>query len=77
MPRVHIRKYFKEDPNMKRIVTLMLAVMMVLSMATFAQAEEPVRIVCYTNTSAAVSPLIWKATMCTSRSWIALALPSR
>ena len=41
---------------MKRIVTLMLAVMMVLSMATFAQAEEPVRIVCYTNTSAGGFP---------------------
>ena len=37
---------------MKRIVTLMLAIMMVLSMATFAQADEPIRIVCYTNTNA-------------------------
>ncbi|MBR5231467.1 MAG: hypothetical protein IKW00_04395 [Clostridia bacterium] len=37
---------------MKRIVTLMLAIMMVLSMAAFAQAEEPIRIVCYTDTNA-------------------------
>ena len=56
MPRVHIRNIKKEDPKMKRIVTLMLAVMMVLSMATFAQAEEPIRIVCYTNTNAGGFP---------------------
>ena len=37
---------------MKRIVTRMLAIMMVLSLATFASAEEPIRIICYTNTNA-------------------------
>lgn len=56
MPRVHIRNIKKEDPKMKRIVTLMLAIMMVLSMASFAQAEEPVRIVAYTSTSAGGFP---------------------
>jgi len=56
MPRVHIRKYLKEDPNMKRIATLMLALMMLLSLAPLAIADEPVRIIAYTSTSAGGFP---------------------
>ena len=41
---------------MKRIVTLMLAIMMLLSMASFASADEPIRIVAYTSTSAGGFP---------------------
>lgn len=49
---------------MKRIVTLMLAIMMVLSMAAFASAEEPIRIVCYTNTNAGGFPADLESNYC-------------